>query len=63
MPASPHARGWNAVVIGVRRADCPFAEDSDERQQWLTGFDAALAAEMEGDVTISPTPEEGLDDG
>ena len=50
---SPHdnidhrALGFYAPGKGLAREACPYAEGTDAREQWLSGYDAAVEAGAE----------------
>lgn len=50
----PYKEGQDACGRGVPRSDCPYPEDSDEREAWLEGWDDTSELNDEGELEVGP---------
>lgn len=58
MPVSaggnPFDEGMDAFGRGIERSECPYPENSDEREEWLEGWDQAKHHAQQGTVSNAP---------
>jgi ribosome modulation factor len=44
-PTSAVSAGADSFLQGIPRENCPYPPDTDEREEWLRGWDRAAAGE------------------